>query len=50
MQRDNKIDLDNALLDCIKDAMKKGTDPSLKQALKNELGEEPEQDDGPEWI
>jgi len=49
--RDKKIDLENALNDCMKSYIKKGITPTLKQALDNELveGEEIDQNE-PEWI
>lgn len=44
-QRDRKIDLDNALLDCMKGDIKKGQISTLEEALEDELGKD-EPDDG----
>lgn len=49
--RDKFIDLDNALLDCLKSAIKKKDDPSLQKALDQELNDEPERDEpGGGWV
>ena len=49
--RDKFIDLDNALLDCLKSAIKKGEDPTLKQALDQELNDdEGTEEPGGGWV
>lgn len=44
-RRDKSVDLDNALLDCMKVDIRKGKPPSLDEALEDELGKD-EPDDG----
>lgn len=49
--RDKSIDLDNALLDCLKSAIKKNDNPSFKKALDQELDNEPEREEsGGGWV
>ena len=49
--RDKFIDLDNALLDCLKSAIKKNNDPTLQQALDQELKEdESDEEPGGGWV
>ena len=51
LPRDKYIDLDNALLDCLKSAIKKGDNPSLQRALDQEVNDEPEQEEpGGGWV
>lgn len=49
-KRDRFIDLENALLDCIRDVMKKDTDPTLQEALNQELDTNESEDEEPGWV
>lgn len=51
-RRDKKIDLDNALLDCMKAEISKGKAPSLEEALEDELGKDEKENEsrGNGWV